>query len=182
MKVYTKTGDSGTTSLIGGKRVSKSDIRLEAYGSVDELSSHLGYLISIMPQTPDTQLLQNVQNNLFVVGSQLALDPESKIELTQISQNQITPIEERIDYIETQLPKHKYFIMPGGAPAAAYAHVCRTVARRTERAICRLNDELQIDTNIIKIVNRLSDYLFVLARYINIQEKNEEIFWKNSCK
>lgn len=184
MKIYTKTGDKGTTSLVGGTRVPKTHIRLEAYGTVDELNSNLGLLITYLTDNRDKKFLQHVQDKLFAVGSHLATDQE-KIKLYEISV--ITPalieaIEQEIDYLDTLLTPLSNFILPGGSRGAAICHICRTVCRRAERRILALAEQVEISSELLIYVNRLSDYLFTLSRKINLDEKKEEIFWNNSCK
>lgn len=184
-KIYTKTGDAGQTSLVGGKRVSKKDVRLEAYGTVDELNAHLGMLIATLPVLSyDAVLLQFIQNKLFVVGSYLATDI-SFTELREASHIKIADIERierRIDEIDGVLPPLNRFILPGGLPAAAKAHICRTVCRRAERRICEVAEQYEVDELILRFVNRLSDYLFVLSRFINVEGGVEEICWDKSCE
>lgn len=177
MKIYTKTGDAGTTSLVGGKRVPKSDVRLEAYGTVDELNAFIGDLINEITDAEDKKLLIFIQNKLFVVGSKLACEEESNIKLPGITHEDIEKIEKRIDTIETTLPKHNKFILPGGTPAACKAHICRTVARRAERNICRLAEQSKVDAEETAFINRLSDYFFVLSRHCNISAGNTETYW-----
>lgn len=180
MKVYTRTGDAGTTSLVGGTRVSKSSPRLEAYGTADELNAHIGLLLALsgLPD-PDRQLLGRVQNRLFNLGSQLATEPGSKYQPRGIAQPDVDMIEARIDAIEAQLPPHDRFILPGGTMAAAQAHVARTVCRRCERRMAEMSQQaMPVDPAAMKFVNRLSDYLFVLSRHLNNVAAVEEIFWE----
>ena len=177
MKIYTKTGDAGTTSLVGGKRVPKSDVRLEAYGTVDELNAFIGDLINEITDAEDKKLLIFIQNKLFVVGSKLACEEESNIKLPGITPEDIEKIEKRIDTIETTLPKHNKFILPGGTPAACKAHICRTVARRAERNIYRLAEQSKVDAEETAFINRLSDYFYVLSRHCNISAANTETYW-----
>lgn len=174
-RIYTKHGDQGQSSLVGGERVNKNNPRLDAYGTVDELCSHLGFLISILneKQLAFTALevsLLKIQNELFQVGSLLACaNTEIKKQLPAISELHIQFLENQIDLMETELPKLKNFILPGGTQQSAYAHVARTVCRRAERKIFSLievNEEPK-DSLILKYINRLSDYLFVLARWLN---------------
>ena len=184
MKIYTKTGDKGTTSLVGGTRVPKTHIRLEAYGTVDELNSNLGLLITYLSDERDRNFLQQVQDKLFAVGSHLATDRE-KTELYEVSI--ITPalvesIEREIDYMDAILPQLSSFVLPGGSRGAAVCHVCRTVCRRAERRILALAEQVEIASELLAYVNRLSDYLFVLSRKMNKDEKKDEIFWNNSCE
>ena len=183
MKIYTKTGDKGTTSLVGGTRVPKTHIRLEAYGTVDELSSNLGLLVTYLPDEQDKVFLQQVQNILFSVGSQLATDQE-KTELkaaSVITGEQVESVEREIDRLDALLPPLAAFILPGGSRGAAVCHVCRTVCRRAERRILALAEQVEITAELLSYMNRLSDYLFVLSRKMNQDEKKVEIFWNNSC-
>lgn len=184
-KIYTKTGDRGQTSLVGGKRVSKCDVRLEAYGTIDELNAYLGMLIAALPvSSSDTEILQFVQNKLFVIGSYLATDT-SFTELREASRmktEDVERIERRIDEIDQVLPPINRFILPGGVPAAIKAHVCRTVCRRAERRICEVAEQYEVADLILCFMNRLSDYLFVLSRFINVEESVEENYWNNNCE
>ena len=182
--VYTRTGDKGTTSLVGGLRVSKTDVRLESYGTVDELNSHIGLLISLIKDEHDIEILTRVQNLLFVVGSNLATD-QSNTELRQASvvhAEEIMTLELEIDRIDAELPPLRAFVLPGGCQASAQCHVCRTVCRRAERRILALGEQAEVQPELLQFVNRLSDYLFVLASKINIDEKKSEIFWQNTCR
>lgn len=184
MKIYTKTGDKGTTSLVGGTRVPKTHIRLEAYGTVDELNAHLGLLATYLLDEKDKDFLQQVQDRLFAVGSQLATDQE-KTRLKAvgvITPEQVERMEREIDRLDTLLPPLSAFVLPGGSRGAAVCHVCRTVCRRAERRILALAEQAEISSELLAYVNRLSDYLFVLSRKINKDEKKDEIFWNNSCK
>lgn len=184
MKIYTKTGDKGTTSLVGGTRVPKTHIRLEAYGTVDELNSNLGLLITYLLDGKDKDFLQQVQDRLFAVGSHLGTDRE-KMELKEasiISSEQVEMVEREIDRLDTLLPPLSAFILPGGSRGAALCHVCRTVCRRAERRILALAEQVEISSELLAYVNRLSDYLFVLSRKMNQDDKKGEIFWNNSCK
>lgn len=178
MKIYTKTGDWGKTSLVGGQRVSKCCERLESYGTIDELNSHLGVLLTYCTDTRDRQFLLTVQARLFTVGGYLATDSTSTDLLPSctVTAEMVSAVEEEIDYIQSLLPALRSFILPSGCRGAAYAHVCRTVCRRAERAILRLAEcGTQVDANVTAYVNRLSDYLFVLARKLNIDNGEEEI-------
>ena len=177
--VYTKTGDKGTTGLIGGTRVSKTHARLEAYGTVDELNANLGLLVTYLSEERDRLFVSAVQDKLFSVGSHLATDQE-KMKLHDVSI--ITPddvafMEAEIDAADEMLPTLRWFVIPGGSRGSAISHVCRTVCRRAERRILSLTEDYEIDANLLAYVNRLSDYLFVLSRKINFLEKKEEIFW-----
>lgn len=183
-RVYTRTGDGGETSLVGGVRIKKSDIRLEAYGTVDELSAHLGMLVAMMKDDEERQLVIRVQNNLFNVCTHLATD-QSQTPLypsAHLADGEIELLEQRIDQLMGMLPERQGFILPGGVPAACQAHICRTVCRRAERRIAALAEVAQIGPEMQRYVNRLSDYLFVLAKIINFNEKKSEIVWQNVCK
>lgn len=182
--LYTLTGDSGTTSLVGGIRISKNDPRLEAYGTIDELNAHIGMLRQMQNPADDDNLLLFIQNKLFVIGSYLATDT-TQTHLRQASQlhpQDITRIENRIDTLDEATPPLHAFVLPGGTTTAAQAHICRTVCRRAERRICQIAQETTIDENILKFINRLSDYLFVLARHSNTAAHQQEIFWDKDCK
>ena len=183
-KVYTKTGDKGETSIIGGIRVKKCCERLEAYGTVDELSSHLGLLISMLPDGDDRTLLIRIQNNLFNVCSNLATD-QSQTPLhdsAKLADGEIEVLEHEVDRMMKMLPERQGFVLPGGTQAAAQAHVCRTVCRRAERRIVALSEVAIISPEIQQYVNRLSDYLFVLAKIINFNAGVSEIIWQNVCR
>lgn len=182
--VYTKTGDKGTTSLVGGTRVPKTHIRLEAYGTVDELNSHLGLLITYLADERDRTFVQQVQDKLFAVGSHLATDREkTKLhEASVITPQLVETMENEIDRLDEMLPPLSAFVLPGGSRGAAVCHVCRTVCRRAERRILDLAEQVEVASELLAYVNRLSDYLFVLSRKMNRDEKKEEIFWNNSCK
>ena len=183
-KVYTRTGDQGETSLVGGVRIKKSNIRLEAYGTVDELSAHLGMLVSMMKMGDERDFIIRIQNNLFNVCTHLATD-QSQTPLypsAHLAEGEIASLEQRIDSLMKQLPERQGFVLPGGVPAACQAHICRTVCRRAERRIAALAEEAQIAPEMQQFVNRLSDYLFVLAKIINFNEGKSEIVWQNVCK
>lgn len=194
MSIYTKTGDAGKTSLVGGTRVDKSDERIDLYGQVDELNSFLGLLLSTMIQekTPfkdkkTYELLQRVQNELFNLGSNLAceIDHQIKFQLLPVSSKIVLDLESSIDSMQLELPLLKNFILPGGNTAASCAHICRTVCRRVERNMVRFyaqqnNHEIHASINHgqnLIFLNRLSDYFFVLARYINHLHHEVEIKW-----
>ncbi len=166
MKIYTKTGDSGTTGLLGGSRVKKYDIRLEAYGTVDELNASVGVIRSgTLSEKTDSWLLE-IQNKLFNIGSVLASDDRGKkiTEKLAITIDDISFLEKAIDEMDSELPKLKQFILPGGDLASAQCHVARTVCRRAERRIIEFNDSEEVQPEMMKYINRLSDFLFVLAR------------------
>ena len=183
LNIYTRTGDNGMTSLVGGVRVSKRDIRLEAYGTVDELNSHLGLLLTYLKDKNKDQVFA-IQNKLFSVASYLATD-QSKIKLRKqsvLTEDDSKELENAIDELQAQLPHIEHFILPGGCQASAQCHICRTICRRAERRIIVLTEEIKIDPNLLKYMNRLSDYLFVLARKLNFLYNVEEIYWQRSCK
>jgi cob(I)alamin adenosyltransferase len=184
-KIYTGGGDRGKTSLVGGFRVSKTHPRLEAYGTVDELNSFIGLLLAELEDPELGELLLFIQSKLFTVGSYLATDPsktEYKIE-SHITGDCIRKVEEAIDLIDSQLPKLKSFVLPGGSRSAALAHVCRTVCRRAERNIYRLTEsEETVEEPVLVFMNRLSDLLFVIARKECRLKNGEEIYWNNTCK
>lgn len=181
MKIYTKTGDRGQTSLVGGQRVSKCCDRLESYGTVDELNSQIGLLVTYCSDKQDADFLTDVQGKLFVVGGYLATD-NSKREVRTgniVTAEMVQAIENEIDRLDTLLPPIKLFILPGGCRGAAVAHVCRCVCRRAERCILRLIEcGAEVDENVTAYINRLSDYLFILARKINFDENHAEIIWR----
>ncbi|MEM9338850.1 MAG: cob(I)yrinic acid a,c-diamide adenosyltransferase [Bacteroidota bacterium] len=166
MKLYTKTGDKGKTSLLGGQKVSKSDLRIEAYGNVDELNSFIGHLKD--QEAVENRLKQQlywIQEHLFTIGSHLATAPDSSgFKLPSISETEVSQLEVWIDKFDSEVPPLKTFILPGGHPAVSLTHICRTVCRRTERSIIRLANDEEIDEAIIKFMNRLSDYFFIFAR------------------
>ncbi len=182
--LYTRGGDSGTTSLIGGSRVRKSCLQLDAYGTIDELSSHIGLLEAMIEPHPevDTHLLQWIQSRLFDVGTYLAMPytekekPSCAITITHIEQ-----LEKLIDTLDAQLPSLSSFILPGGCMPAAQSHICRTVCRRAERLIAALAEEVHINPVLLSFVNRLSDFLFVYARFLNKIKGVDEISWKKDC-
>ncbi|MER3471787.1 MAG: ATP:cob(I)alamin adenosyltransferase [Chitinophagaceae bacterium] len=180
-KIYTKTGDKGTTSLIGGTKVPKSDLRIETYGTVDELNSWIGL---VNDQLNDAELkdeLKEIQDRLFTIGSSLATDAEKevKMRLPDLHGGDISFLEKRIDEMTGQLPEMKSFILPGGHVAVSSIHVTRCVCRRAERlAVNMQQHELFIDQQVIQYLNRLSDYLFTLARYVGHKLNVPEIPWR----
>ncbi|MDE5586346.1 MAG: cob(I)yrinic acid a,c-diamide adenosyltransferase [Muribaculaceae bacterium] len=179
--LYTGTGDSGTTSLVGGQRISKCSSRLEAYGTVDEFSSFLGVVLSSenCPKELKSQLLE-VQNRLFDVGCYLAsaVEKDSNPSCDALDQRNIARIEGWIDSLDALTPKIRAFVLPGGCELAAHCHVARTVCRRAERRILALATEEYVDPTLIRWFNRLSDYLFIAARYLNHINDVEEIVWR----
>jgi cob(I)alamin adenosyltransferase len=181
-KIYTKTGDQGKTALVGGSRVSKSDPRLEAYGTVDELNSALGIAVAELSGTEygadAVTALQKIQNELFNLGSRLAcVDEGMRTKLPHIESDQIMFMEEKMDLWEQTLPTLKNFILPGGSKAAAQLHLARTICRRAERATVTLAESAPIEANLIIYLNRLSDYLFTMARAMNQAAKAPDIEW-----
>lgn len=184
--IYTKTGDSGTTSLVGGLRVSKTHARLEAYGTIDELNSSIGMLVAVIDTDEDKVFLRFVQHKLFSLGSYLATDTDrTKLNVaSNILEEDVYKIESIIDSIDIQLPPLKGFILPGGSYQSAVCHLCRTICRRAERRILELEEKCicEIDTNCKRFVNRLSDYLFVLSRKLNHFASVSEIYWDKTCK
>jgi cob(I)alamin adenosyltransferase len=180
-KIYTKTGDRGTTSLIGGTKVLKSHLRIEAYGTVDELNSYIGLCKDLFDDTDAKLLLQEIQDRLFTIGSSLACDPakEPKMQIPDLEEANVVTLEKAIDQMNEKLPAMKNFILPGGHLTVSHIHICRCVCRRAERCCVRLADEeTATDPIIVKYLNRLSDYLFVLARYASMLLGTEEIPWK----
>lgn len=178
-KLYTKTGDKGKTSLLGGKKVSKADLRIEAYGNVDELNSFIGHLKD--NESVENRLKQQlywIQEHLFSIGSILATESDfSGFELPKVSQTEVQQLEVWIDKFDKEVPPLKNFILPGGHPAVSLAHVCRTVCRRTERSIISLSTEEPVDESILQFMNRLSDYLFIFARAISHILGVKEVPW-----
>lgn len=177
VKIYTKTGDKGLTSLYGGIRISKADPKVDAYGIIDELNSTLGVFLSRLVKKKDiSPLLQIIQKDLFSIGAHLA---GSKISLDFI-QLRVTDMEHLIDTLDSHLPELKNFILPGGSPEASLAHFARTVCRRAERAIVKIKKETDFpDSKIIIYLNRLSDLMFVIARELNYRRKHNESIWRS---
>jgi cob(I)alamin adenosyltransferase len=181
LKIYTKTGDKGKTSLIGGTKVPKNHIRIESYGTVDELNSYIGLLNDQLSDAPSKLVLREIQDRLFTIGSSLACDPDKEpaLKIPDLKEEDIAFLEKEIDGMNEVLPTMKSFILPGGHVAVSSAHVVRCVCRRAERICVQMQEnEMFIDPLVIKYLNRLSDYLFVLARYIAHQLEVEEIPWK----
>ena len=180
MKIYTKTGDKGTTSLIGGTKVLKSHERIEAYGTVDELNSYIGLCRDLIDDKNIKSLLQEIQDRLFTVGSSLACDPEkeTKLKIPDIKETDVHLLEAEMDKMDEQLEPLQQFILPGGHPTVSHIHIARCICRRTERLVVNLllNGE-EHENLIIKYINRLSDYLFTLSRYVAKQLNAEEIPW-----
>jgi cob(I)alamin adenosyltransferase len=181
LKIYTKTGDAGKTSLIGGTKVAKSDIRIESYGTVDELNSFIGLVSDHLTDEAIKAQLKEIQDRLFTIGSSLACDPEKEplMKIPDLKENDVNLLETEIDKMNDVLPVMKNFILPGGHVAVSTAHVTRCVCRRAERlCVNMLEHESFVDPLVIKYLNRLSDYLFVLARYIGHILNVKEIAWR----
>lgn len=178
MKVYTKTGDSGETGLLGNIRVSKSSNQIDVYGECDELNSFLGLLkVSV----DEKLFVEKIQKRLFDLGSNLATLPQDreKYNLYSINLDDVQSLENEIDRMESEMEPIKNFILPGGSESSCYAHICRSVSRRFERKLVslKLNEDNMVESNWVKYINRLSDYLFVLARYLNFKKGVKEDFW-----
>lgn len=176
MKVYTKTGDTGTTSLVGGKRVPKDCARLESYGTIDELNAQVGLLLTYVSEPVDRETLIGIQNNLFVIGAQLATEAP-QVPSVIITSVDVTKLEQSIDAASEGLPKWRGFTLPGGCRPAALAHVCRTICRRAERRILTLNSSEEVAPELLAYVNRLSDYFYILALRLSFLQGTEEILW-----
>lgn len=180
-KIYTKTGDKGTTTLIGGTKVSKADLRIESYGTVDELNSQIGLCKDLIKDDQSGNILQEIQDRLFTIGAELACDPnkQSKLAIPDLHESDIELLEKEIDRMDAALEPMKHFILPGGDIAISQLHIARCICRRAERCCVRLaTDATTFEPVIIKYLNRLSDYLFVLARYTGHLLKIPDIYWK----
>ena len=184
MRIYTRTGDDGQTGLFGGGRVSKADVRVEAYGAVDELNSIIGWVISLKPESAVEDELIRVQSDLFTIGAQLATPREpargKKPTIPELNPDRIAALERWIDQMEAVLPELRAFILPGGTPVAAALHVARTVCRRAERRVVTLTETQEIDPTLTIYLNRLSDSLFVAARYENQRNGRSDQLWEPS--
>jgi len=179
-RIYTKTGDLGKTSLIGGTKVPKSHIRIESYGTVDELNSYIGLVNDLTPNF-SFNLLREIQDRLFTIGSSLACDPEKEplMKIPDLKEEDIKLLEKQIDGMHEVLPEMKSFIIPGGHPSVSHIHVARCICRRAERVCVHMQEEqIFIEPLVIKYLNRLSDYLFVYARYVAHESSIAEIPWK----
>jgi len=178
MKIYTRTGDIGETSLFGGRRVLKSELRIEAYGTVDELNSWIGLVRDVQTNASAKALLKEIQDRLFTLGSVLAADPENhKLKTLDLHEGDIEVLEKAIDEMDNQLEPLKNFILPGGHVNVSYCHIARTVCRRAERLTVALNQHEPLEPLLIKYLNRLSDYLFTLARKLSKELGAEEVNW-----
>ena len=181
LKIYTKTGDLGKTSLIGGTKVAKNNIRIEAYGTIDELNSFIGLTADQLSHTHSKDILKEVQDRLFTIGSSLACDPDKEplLKIPDLKEADIELLEKEIDKMNEELAPMKSFILPGGHPAISTAHVTRCVCRRAERLCVNMKEhDLFVEPLVIKYLNRLSDYLFVLARYTGHLLGVKDIPWK----
>ena len=179
MKIYTKTGDKGLTSLIGGTRVPKSSLRIECYGTVDELNSHIGLVRDQDVNAARRLLLKEIQDRLFTIGSALAADPDkSKMKLPDLHEADVTLLEDEMDRLNLDLPELRAFIRPGGHPAVSHAHVARCVCRRAERLVIHLGEESFVAELVVIYLNRLSDFLFVLSRAMAHELGVEEVTWQ----
>lgn len=177
--LYTGGGDAGTTSLVGGTRVGKDDARLEAYGTLDELNSHIGLVASsAVLDDRDRATLTDIQRRIFEAGTIIATEPTSAWQPQPLAEEAIAALEAEIDRLDEALPRHRRFILPGGHPDSARAHVARTVARRAERRMVALAAAgIEADSRVLRYINRLSDYLFALARTVNVRAGVQELFW-----
>lgn len=181
IKIYTKTGDQGKTSLIGGTKVPKSHIRIEAYGTVDELNSYIGLVSDHLSDVHTKTVLKEIQDRLFTIGSSLACDPdkEPRMKIPDLKEEDIVALEKEIDAMNEVLPPMRSFILPGGHVAVSTIHIARCVCRRAERCCVNMQEqELFVDQLVLKYLNRLSDYLFVLARYAGHLLQVAEIPWQ----
>ncbi|GGC13477.1 cob(I)yrinic acid a,c-diamide adenosyltransferase [Dyadobacter sediminis] len=179
MKIYTKTGDKGTTSLIGGTRLSKAHVRIDAYGTVDELNSYIGMLRDQPVNENRRDILKEIQDRLFTIGSHLASESDqTKRILPDLSENDVTVLESAMDFIDSQVPPLRAFVLPGGHPSVSFGHIARTVCRRAERAVIHLQQGEEVEEIVIRYLNRLSDYLFMLCRAMTYELNIEEVTWK----
>lgn len=178
MKIYTKTGDKGTTALFGGKRVSKADLRIDTYGTIDELNSWIGMVRDLEVNQKRKDILVEIQDRLFTVGSILATEPgNTKVKIPSLAEADILFLEKEIDAMDAALPPMRFFVLPGGHTAISHCHVARTVCRRSERLIIALHAQETVPDEVIKYINRLSDYLFVLSRMVAHELGAEETPW-----
>src|SRR6185312_6378937 len=181
MKIYTKTGDAGKTSLIGGTKVFKNNSRIEAYGTVDELNSYIGLVSDFCNDDHAKKILKEIQDRLFTIGSELACDPDKNIKMPipDLHESDIELLEKEMDEMDKELPVMKNFILPGGSPSISFMHVARCVCRRAERSCVKLMEKGgEVNPLIMKYINRLSDYLFMLARYTGIKNNIPETIWQ----
>lgn len=178
MKIYTKTGDKGLTSLIGGTRVPKFHLRIECYGTVDELNSYIGLIMCQHIELHHQKILKEIQDRLFTIGASLAADPDkSRMKIPDLHESDINLLEKEMDDMNENLPELKHFILPGGNTIVSYCHIARCICRRAERLTVHLATESFVDEKMTIYLNRLSDYLFVLARKLNSDAETEENIW-----
>ncbi len=178
MKIYTKKGDKGETSLLGGSRIPKDDIQISAYGTVDELNSAISFIPYYINEEEIKILIKEIQSQLFLIGSYLAMSERSKFKLPEIQEEAIQKLENSIDKMEKELPPLKNFVLPGGHIGNSFAHLARTICRRAERKCVALSKEKNIHPLIVPYLNRLSDWLFVVARFISYKNNAPEIPWE----
>lgn len=179
MKIYTKTGDKGQTSLLGGSRVPKHHLRIESYGTIDELNSYIGLLRDQVIDKKHVNVLLEVQDRLFTIGSYLASEPEkSKVKIPELKDEDILFLEKQIDELNDALPPMRSFVLPGGHTIVSYCHIARCVCRRAERLVVHLAETEQVSELVLRYLNRLSDYLFILARKLSVELNAVEITWK----
>ncbi len=179
MKIYTKTGDLGETALFGGRRVQKSHLRVDAYGTVDELNSYVGWLRDSVEGPALREMLAQIQHRLFTVGAHLASDPQKQLPTPDLLPEDIEMLENAMDKMDAGLPPLRNFILPGGHPAVSVCHVCRTVCRRAERLVVALHETDVVEPIVLQYLNRLSDYFFLLARQLAHDLGAEEVIWKS---
>jgi cob(I)alamin adenosyltransferase len=179
MKIYTRKGDDGTTSLLGGVRIPKHHARIEAYGNIDELNSYLGLLRDLLAGSAHETLLLTIQDRLFTIGSHLALDPEhvGKMQLPELHADDVVALEKAMDSMEETLAPMKNFVLPGGHPAVSHCHIARCICRRAERSIVFLREQSNVEPIILEYINRLSDYLFTLSRKVSAENNATETPW-----
>lgn len=182
MKIYTKTGDDGTTGLVGGGRVRKNSLRVQAYGDVDELNSVVGLARTLIAGSESAlaDKIESLQHELFNIGAQLASDPENKVAraIPMVGSEQVGRLESWIDELSAELPELRAFVLPGGTDANAALHVCRAVCRRAERSVLTLQEAEGVPAELIKYLNRLSDLFFVMARFALYEQEGEEFIWQ----
>lgn len=179
MKIYTKTGDLGETALFGGRRVKKSHLRVDAYGTVDELNSYVGWLRDSVKEPDLREMLAQIQHRLFTVGAHLASDPQKQLPTPDLLPQDLEILENAMDTMDAGLPPLRNFILPGGHPAVSVCHVCRTVCRRAERLVVALHETDVVEPIVLQYLNRLSDYFFLLARQLAHDLGAEEVIWKS---
>ncbi len=179
MKIYTKTGDEGITSLFGGTRVSKADLRIDTYGTIDELNSYIGLVRDQEVNQKRKEVLVEIQDRLFTIGSILATEPgNSRVKIPSLQEQDVLFLEQEMDKMDAELPPMRFFVLPGGHSSVSFGHVARTVCRRAERLTIGLNGHEVVEPLVIKYLNRLSDYLFVLCRMMAQELKVDEVPWK----